>query len=384
MESLASYSYQCTYVKENQCFTPSLIGNNGDIFQSYRGSAAAPQSGSIIPDWSGSNNKPLLRISIMDSDPNVEQSDIKAMISDANTKYFIDGTELLFGNDSLSLKNTALGIDAGLFKKITVASNTAAAPFGGLEIEDNLIVPFSGRNIEVSAAIALAVDGNAVSLQAHAPIRFAKRGAGDNLAYIYCDSSQSMVLDEDHLTVTLKARCWRSGEELASTEFTRKWFLLEGGEWVQKSTSDTYTLDRDAVPTFADVRVECWSKDATPALIATDTQTVADQSDSLIVVPNPSPSDGKIRQSDSNTGVTFDPVLTDIDGNAPASSSSLRYLFTVMNSTGMILNSASNAFDMASSTTQFAQSPATKFKVPREVFEAEGEGPLVNITCIKI
>lgn len=389
MASLASCSYQCVYIRDGQTFTLSLIGNNGDIMQTYAGPASAPQAGSIIPDWSGSD-KPFWRVSLMESDPNITAAQLAALISDNNTKWYVDGDEILFGNDGLSLKGTAAGTfkgRAGIFRKLSAAAGSnhlADAPYGGLQVRDNLVADFAGVSATITCVLALTVDSQPVFLQDNAPLRFARRGDGDNLAHIYCDASQSMVLDADHSSVTLKARCWQAGAELASANFSRKWFLLEAGAWVQKSTADTYNVTRDDIPTFGDIKVECWTKDATPKLIASDVQTVADQTDGLIVIPNPTPADGKIRQGDSNTGVTFNPVLTDVDGNTPFGSASLRYLFTVMNSAGMILNPASNAFGMAASTTQFTQNPATKFAVPRAVFENEGEGPLVNITCVKV
>lgn len=382
--SLASCSYQTTFVKDNQNFTVSILANNGDIFQSYQGSAASPNAGSIIPDWSGTNTKPFFRTVLMDSDPNVQQSELTAMISDANTKWLIDDVELVFDNNNLSLANASLGIAAGLFKKITVAQAMADAPFGGLQIQDNLVTAFAGRSVTVQVNLALAVDSRPVTLAGHSYIKFSKRGDADNLAHIYCANNESMVLDSETDSVTLLVNCWKAGAQLSSSAFSRKWFILENGAWVQKGSADTLTLTTPDIPTFADVKCECWSKDTTPVLIASDIQTVADQTDPLHVIPNPTPADGKIRSGDSNTGVSFDPVLVDDEGNQPVSTASLRYLFTVLNSSGMVLNSSSNAFGMPASTTQFAQSPATKFAVPRAVFEAEGEGPLVNISCISI
>lgn len=384
--SLASCSYQTTYVKGNESFTVSLIGNDGDPFQSYQGSPSSPTAGSLIPDWSGTNAKPLLRTVLMDSDPTVQKADLRGMISDANTKWLVDDVELVFDNNDLSLANTTLGIAAGLFKKINVKPDpgNASAPFGGLEIQDNLVAAFSGRSITVQVQLALIIDSKPVTLAANSVIKFSKRGEGDNLAHIYCASTESMVLDDPSASVTLLVNCWKAGAQLASTAFTRKWFILENGAWAQKGSADTLTLTADDIPTFADVKCECWSKDATPVLIASDIQTVCDQNDPLHVIPNPTPADGKIRQGDGNAGVSFDPVLVDDEGNQPYATNTLRYLFTVLNSSGMVLNSSSNAFGMAASTTQFAQSPSTKFSVPRTVFEAEGEGPLVNITCIQI
>lgn len=308
--SLASTSFQCVYIDEDRSFTISLIGSNGDLMQSYQGSAASPVAGSILPDWSGTD-KPFWKTVLMESDPNVTDATLAGYISDANTKWYVDDKEILFGNDGLSLKGTAAGTfqgTAGIFRKLTAAAGTnhrADAPFGGLEVRTNLVKEFSGNPATIKCRLAMTVDGRVVEQQASSPLRFVKRGEGDNLAYIYCDASDSMVLDTDNPSVVLKARCFKGSAELASANFTRKWYLLENGAWVLKATTDTYTVTRDDIATFGDVKVECYSKDTTPVLIASDIQTVADQADGLIVIPNPTPADGKIRQGDSNTGVEF-------------------------------------------------------------------------------
>lgn len=369
--SLASCSYQCSWVSDGSTFTCSLLGSSGDLFQRYGGDSVSPSS--IIPDWSGTvqGTGDHIRIVLMESDQDITEADLAGCVSDGDTKWYIDGLLLKFNSQGISIEGASGECQgyAGCFRKLTAAAGSqhlASAPYGGLEILNNLVTPSNGHNITVKAVVALTVDNKAVNTQGDTVIRMVKSVGTANFASIYCDSNDSFVLDEKDGSVVCKVRCWQGDTELASAKFTRKWYLLEAGAWVQKSTAATFTVDRDMIATFGDVKVECWSKDATPALIASDIQTVADSTDAYVLSPCPDPADGQFYQTGGPDKIKFSPKVTDKDGTAVPVSG---FYFVVMDSAGVVQNT---------NATTLMQT----YDLPKSIASAIGEGPVVNITAV--
>lgn len=370
--SLASCSYQCTWVGDGMTFTVSLLGSQGDLFQRYSDSALTPSS--VTPNWDNlaAGSRPFIRILLMESDPDISEATLAGYVSDANTKWYVDGKQIVFNNSGISIDGS--GADeltgyAGCFRKLTAAAGTAHltdAPFGGLEICKNLVTPSNGQNIQVSAVVALSVDGKTAYVQGSTAIKMIKSVGSSNFCSIYCDAADSFVLDEDNADVVCKVNCWQGDTQL--TTFYRKWYLLEGGAWVQKATTDTFTVDRDMIDTFGDVKVECYSDSSRTKLIASDIQTINDAADPYILSPNPNPADGVFYAANPTGNVSFTPKVTDADGNTVAVAG---YRFTVMDSVGNIINS--------DSTTVFPQN--TAYTLPWSMANAIKEGPLVVITA---
>lgn len=371
--SLASCSYQCGWIWDDVTFTVSMLGNRGDLYQRYTGSYLTP---TCTPNWDGltGNNRPMIRNILMESDPTITQATLASAVVDEETKYYVDGVELQFNSQGISYN----GSYDGLFRKLKANSTGAAvpvptrtdAPFGGLEILGNLVTASGGKTINISVTLGLNADGKAIRKQGSTRIRIIQSNGTSNFANIYC-TNDSFVLDEDNDSVTCEVECFEGENEVIT--FYRKWYIMELGQWVQKSTADTFTVDREMVATFADIKVECYSDSACTKLIASDVQTINDSSDSLILSANPNPADGTFAQGGS-TGITFTPKLTDNEGN-PYAVSSWKYSYAVMDSTGNVVLSI---------TTANAIAQGGSFTVPASVANLMGEGPLVNIEAFSV
>lgn len=377
--SLASCSYQCGFIGEDQTFTVAMLGANGDLFQRFSGTANAP--GAITPNWSGTalGAGPILRNILMESDPDITQADLAKVVVDSETSYYVDGKRIIFDGNGIStnLEGVA-GAYAGCFRLLkanatgaAVPSPTlAAAPFGGLEIRNNLVTASGGKTINVAVKLGINTGSNGIHKQGSTNIRMIQSNGATNFANIFCDASDSFVLDEGNNEVVCKAQCWEGDIQVGT--FFRKWYMLEGGNWVQKATTDTYTVNRAMVNTFADIKVECYSDSACTKLIASDVQTINDSSDSLIVVPGPNPPDGNFLQG-GTTGVTFSPKLTNKDGTPYTNAHT--FVYTVMDSVGNKLQGNTDA--SGNVTTPIAAGGS--FTVPASVANGIGEGPVVNI-----
>ena len=376
--SLASCSYQCGWIAEDVTFTVSLLGVSGDLYQRFSGNPSSPSG--IDPNWSGLalGSGPVLRVILMESDPTITQATLAQHVVDSETTYYIDEQKLTFNSSGISSAPSGdpTAVYNGLFRKLLANSTNAAtpvptlasAPFGGLEIRGNLITATQGKTINVTVSLGIDTGTSGIHKQGGTNIRMIPVTGSSNFAHIYCDNDSFVLVEKDNEDVTCKVKCWRGETEV--TTFYRKWYILEGGQWVQKSTADTFTVDRDMVATFADIKVECYSDSARTKLIASDVQTINDSSDAYVIAPCPNPADGTFTQGGTQ-GVTFSPKLTNVDGSAV--NETHKFTYAVMDSTGNIVQSvtAANAIPQGGS-----------FTVAASVANNMGEGPIVNIEAI--
>lgn len=375
--SLASCTYQCGWIGDDATFTVSLLATQGDLFQRYTGDLLG--SFTCTPNWDGKalGAGPVLRVILMESDPTITQATLAKAVVDDETTYYIDGLKLEFDSSGISVNSTSGGATgyAGCFRKLKANSTGAStpvptlsiAPFGGLEIRKNLVGPAQGRSINVTVKLGINTGAKGVHQQGSTTIRILQSNGATNFAHIYCDDD-SFVLDEDNTDVVCKVKCWRGDSEVTA-KFYRKWYMLEGGSWVQKATTDTFTVDRDMVATFADIKVECYADAACTELIASDVQTVNDSSDAYVITPGPQPADGTFYQG-GTTDIKFYPKLTDTDGNPVTEAHKFNY--TVMDSVGNIaLTSNGNPAN--------AVQPGGFFTVGASIANNMMEGPIVHI-----
>lgn len=370
--SLASCSYQCGWLWDDVTFTVSMLGNKGDLYQRYTGEYLAPAS--CTPNWDNLSvgSRPILRNVLMESDPTIDQSTLAKAVVDEQTKYYVDGVELEFNSSGISTNAPY----AGCFQKLKANSTNAdppvptrmEAPYGGLEILKNLVTPSGGKTINISVNMGLNADGKAIRKQGSTRIRIIRSNGTANFANIFC-STGSFVLDDNNRSVACEVECFEGDSPV--TTFYCKWYLMSGGQWVEKSTANTFTVDCDMVNTFADVKVECYSDSGRTKLIASDVQTINDSSDALILSANPNPADGTFEQN-GNIDLTFTPKLTHNDGST-YTDSAWKYTYAVMDSTGGVVQSI---------TTANAIAQGGSFTVPASIANNMGEGPLVNIEAM--
>lgn len=377
--SLASCSYQTTYVPDATSVTATLMCASGDLEQVYTG---VPGSHTLISqDLSTLTGlaRPVLAIGIMESDPAITASDIADCISDADTEYYVNDKKLVFNSSGVSIQGTAAnGEDtdfAGCFRKM-LADNTSArhradAPYGGLEVIDNLVTASGGVTVNVRVVVAMVIGNKGTRHQGGTYIKMRQSTGESSVAQIYCDSGKSFILDKGDTArknVVCKVRCFRAGSQVTPSGY--KWYLFEAGAWVQKATTATFTVDTDMISSFGDVKVECYSDAACTQLIASDIQTIQDASDPLFIVPNPNPADGTFYQTGGPTQIVFSPKVMNADGTQM---SGVQFRFTVLDSAGNIQNNASGN-GMALNTAL-----AATFTLPQTIINLINEAPVVYI-----
>lgn len=371
--TFGSCSFQCGYMPDGSTMTMSLLASTGDLFQYYKGSHSNPDS--VTPDWSNGltgTQIPLIRMVLMESDPNIEDEEIAGCVVDNLTEWYIDGDKILFDDAGVSINGKdpdTVDNVAGLFRKVATGGR-ADAPFGGLEILGNLVKALNGQSANITCIAFLNVDGVGTRLQANTTIRMIKATGESSFASIYCDNGQTFVLDEkSRQSVECKVSCFRDGTQLAANSFYRIWYLLVDGAWTEKARTDTFTVNRDDIATFGEVKVECYEDAArTKAkMIASDIQTIQDSSDSYILTPNPTPADAKFYQTGGPEKITFAPKLSQSDGSAgPA----CKFIFSV--------------FDHAGVTQPGTPTPKQDtYDLQKSVAVNINEGPVVVITAVE-
>ena len=363
--SYGSASIQCVYIQDDATYTMALLGGTGDLFQMYKGSALSPDS--VIPQWDGlaQADRPVVAVVLMSSNASASDGDLTDKVLDAATEWYVNDELLKFNNAGLSTG----GSWNGLFSKIGKGAE-AAYPFGGLRVNGNLVTAAGGLPIVIKCV--LAVDpgsGEIVNIQNSYPVRILQVSGESAMADIYCAAGQSFALDDTGTSVTAQVRCWRNGVLMATSDYTVVWYMFEGGDWAEKHRGEKFTVDRDDVHTFGQIKAECWSTGAQPALIASDMQTLSDSSDPYVIYPNPTPADCRIRQTGGPDKVSFAPKLKRVSGEEV--SSNVGYLFAVLSPAGVLLNTDSTTVK-------------STYDVLKEIFVNLGAGPVVNITAVDI
>lgn len=362
--SVASALYQCTWLADANTYTIALMGDTGDISQVFSGNASAPnQINPNIDAISNESEKPVLKTVLMCSDPDV--ANIASLILPSETVWSVNGDKLVFNAEGVST-----GDYAGLFKLI--APDTAANakyPCGGLRVLKNLVTASGGIPMTITNVLTIEVGANTAKVQASYTVQIRNVDGQAAICEIYCDASDSFVLDrETNPSVECKVRYWNGdlSKDVTVAAADRKWYLLTDGAWVldtaHVNAAGNLVVDRDMINTFGTVKVEIMSG---TSVMASDMQAISDNSDSLILFPNPNPEDGRIAQSDTRTGVIFTPTVRSRETNAEITG--LKYLFTVLSPEGTIIANTS--------------AKVTTYTVTRAMFEAINFGPAVNITA---
>lgn len=361
--SLAAGSYQCTFIPDAGTFTIALMGSTGDLVQMYNGTSSAPQS--IMPSWDGLDaaDRPVVGVVLMSSDASISQDSLADQINDAATKWYVNGEELEFNNAG----DTINGSYDGLFTRINAKTSTAN-PYGGLRVNGNLVKAALGAPMVIKCALGIEVGTTLAMVQASYTIRILPISGDAAMADIYCDPGASFALDETNTSVVAKVRVWREGVLLDASDYDCNWSVMIDGEWVSRGSGATFTVTRDDIQTFGQIKVECMTTGSNPTLIASDIQTVSDSSDPYIVYPNPTPADGTLYQTGGAEYVEFAPTLQSMSGgSAPAN---VKYKFAVLSPAGVILNTDYNTVQQT-------------YRVDKSVFVALNAGPLINITALE-
>ena len=137
--SIASVSFQCTYISANEQYMTDLMCRTSDLVQRYSGTASDPV---IASDNDWTVTKPVLQVLLSSASPGMTEAALKGkMLNPA--LWYVNNVEITFGNDGLSL---AVGnFPAGTFKRIN-ANTMVDYPYGALQILKNVVTPLGGAS----------------------------------------------------------------------------------------------------------------------------------------------------------------------------------------------------------------------------------------------
>lgn len=406
--SIATASFQCTYISDNEQYLTDLMCRTSDLVQRYSGDPASP---SIASDDDWTVKKPVLQILLSSASPGMTEATLKAkMLNPA--QWFVNNTEITFGNDGLSL---AVGnFPAGTFKRIN-ANTMTDYPFGALQIMKNVVTPLGGASGVLKVVFKFTDNSNNIITKEHTHTLGVRQFTADGYVVdVYTDGSA--ILTMDNQTVLLHARLFKGPDKVydskTSTSKTLRWYTYDStagvDDWAEvqaetNASGDTIfayggnggkelTVGRDGVPTYLTVMAAVFDSatetDYKKALM-TGTIRINDQTDSLFIVPNPTPADMTLRAGETTPdGVSYAPKTFDKSSNQEVSG--IKYKFVCTSSAGTILNGtpsstpgASGGFDSNSNSIADNTELLTTYKVPRAMFEAIGQGPAVQIIAFK-
>ena len=401
--SIASTSFQCTYISKNEQYTTDLMCRTSDLVQRYSGTPSDPV---IAADNDWTVTKPVLQILLSSASPGMTEAALKAkMLNPA--QWFVNDAEISFGNDGLSL---AVGnFPAGTFKRIN-ANTVTDYPFGALQILKNVVTPLGGASGVLKVIFKFTDNSNNVITKEHTHTLGTRMMSSDSYELeVYTDGS--LILTMDNQTVLLHARLFKGPSKVFDSKtmsnMTLRWYTYDhstddwaivaaesnaAGDMMFGYSGSELIVGRDGVPTYLTVMAAVFSSSTETDYRKADamgTARINDQTDSLFIVPNPTPADAVLLAGETTPdGVTFAPKTFDKASNQEVSG--VKYKFVCHSPAGTILNGtpkstpdATGGFDSNKNNIADNTELLTSYKVPRAMFEAIGTGVDVMIIAFK-
>ncbi len=331
--TLASKPVTIKFSPKAGTYTAIMQSPSGDLYQEYEGTNDVV--GAIFPDFT--QTQPT--IVFIPASSRVAEG---IAIPTACDFYFND--VLLTFNASGVSTNTFNG-ETGHFRKLPYAAGTQ--PYWGVKILKNLVVA-SGKALCIIKGRATCVYGvHTDTIEATYPIPVRKStgspyrvtiGAGDNKYFTITEKGGSCILT---------ALASQKGAELTGT-LTYKWFKLQAGSWVELSgkTAKNLTVTDSMVDTFTKFKVEVY---LSGTLIGSDVQDVMDATDPYDILVSCS-IDEIVNPGDQ---MVITPIL--VERGSQIKAMDMTWNFTLIDSVGIVLATASNAATFTATYDQAAQ-----------------------------
>ena len=152
----------------------------------------------------------------------------------------------------------------------------------------------------------------------------------------------------------------------------------EGWENINGETAKTFTVTESMIATYGDYRVLV--SDTNGNLIGSDTRSVMDATDPLIIELNPNPADETIDEDESgNSKVTYTPKVAERSSGKEADG--FLFCFSVKDAGGAPLNKWQNGND-DELAAEMATTPQKSYEVTRaQCAQAQGN---VNLTVFAV
>lgn len=363
------------YRVKSGTYTTYINSPSGDLVQYYTGTKSNITK--IYVDFATSPRS-LFLVSISS-----RQAEGVAKFSD-NIKVNVNGIDLSF--DENQVNTTAFGSNTGQFK--LVKSSSSLSYYDGIEIRKNLLEDsqFAPITITLSARVQYGAQTDVLKASYTIPVmeysgngKFVTIKAGDTNNFVITSRETTSAASK----VIMEAYVYDvgSGEEITEN-LTYQWQKAvptnEGWENISNAKDKTFTVTESMIATYGDYRVLV--SDNNGNLIGSDTRSVMDATDPLIIELNPNPADETIDEDESgNSKVTYTPKV--VDRKNGKEMSGYLFCFSVKDAGGAPLNKWQNG-NSDELDAEMATTAQKSYEVTRaQCMQAQGN---VNLTVFAV
>ena len=363
------------YRVKSGTYTTYVNSPSGDLVQYYTGTKS-----NITKIYVDFHNSPrsLFLVSITS-----RQAEGVATFSD-NIKVNVNGIDLSFNENQVN--TTAFGSNTGQFK--LVKSSSSLSYYDGIEIRKNLLEDSQFAPITITLSAPVQYGTQTDVLKASYTIPVMEYSGNGNFVTIKSGDDNNFVITSKEATnkaskVIMNACVYdvETGAEITEN-LTYQWQKAvptnEGWENISNATSKTFTVTEDKIATYGDYRVLV--SDSNGNLIGSDTRSVMDATDPLIIELNPNPADETIDEDESgNSKVTYTPKV--VDRKSSKEMSGYLFCFSVKDAGGAPLNKWQNG-NSDELDAEMATTPQKSYEVTRaQCAQAQGN---VNLTVFAV
>ena len=363
------------YRVKSGTYTTYVNSPSGDLVQYYTGTKS-----NITKIYIDFHNSPrsIFLVSISS-----RQAEGVATFSD-NIKVNVNGIDLSFNENQVN--TTAFGSNTGQFK--LVKSSSSPSYYDGIEIRKNLLEDSQFAPITITLSAPVQYGSQTDVLKASYTIPVMEYSGNGNFVTIKAADNNNFVITSRETTsaaskVKMEAYVYdvESGEEIKK-DLTYKWQKAVptnvGWEDISNAISKTFEVTENDIATYGDYRVLVY--DGNRVLIGSDTRSVMDATDPLIIELNPNPADETIDEDESgNSKVTYTPKVVDRKNGKEMSGYLFR--FSVKDAGGAPLNKWQNG-NSDELDAEMATTAQKSYEVTRaQCMQAQGN---VNLTVFAV
>ena len=363
------------YRVKSGTYTTYINSPSGDLVQYYTGTKS--NINKVYVDFAASPRSIFL-VSISS-----RQAEGVAKFSD-NIKVNVNGIDLSF--DESHTNTTPFGSNTRQFK--LVKSSTSLSYYDGIEIRKNLLEDsqFAPITITLSASVQYGAQTDVLKASYTIPV-MEYSGTGKIVTIKAADNNNFVITSRETTSAASKVKMEACVYDVeAVTEITEgltyQWQKAvptnEGWENINGETAKTFTVTESMIATYGDYRVLVY--DGNRVLIGSDTRSVMDATDPLIIELNPNPADETIDEDESgNSKVTYTPKV--VDRKSGKEMSGYLFRFSVKDAGGAPLNKWQNG-NGDELDAEMATTAQKSYEVTRaQCMQAQGN---VNLTVFAV
>ena len=362
------------YRVKSGTYTTYVNSPSGDLVQYYTGTKS--NISKVYVDFATSPRSIFL-VSISS-----RQAEGVAVFSD-HVKVNVNGIDMAFNQDGVN--TTAFGSNTGQFKLIK--SSSSLSYYDGIEIRKNLLEDsqFAPITITLSAPVQYGAQTDVLKASYTIPV-MEYSGNGNIVTIKAADNNNFVITSKDTKSAASKVKMEACVYDIESGTviedgLTYQWQKAvatnEGWENISDATAKTFKVTESDIATYGDYRVLVYENGS---LIGSDTRSVMDATDPLIIELNPNPADETIDEDDSgNSKVTYTPKV--VDRKSGKEMSGYLFCFSVKDAGGAPLNKWQNG-NGDELAAEMATTPQESYEVTRaQCAQAQGN---VNLTVFAV